>query len=356
MKTYYSKMNKQDFEGIVDSKKVSLYILKNKNGVEISVSNFGGRVIEIFTPDRNGVFADIALGHNTLDKYVNYTAERFLGATIGRFGNRIAKGKFTLNGKEYTLAQNNGQNSLHGGVKGFDMKVWDVVSATEQELVMTLESPDGEEGFPGNLKVKMTYRLTDDNEFEITHEAETDADTIVNLTHHSFFNLHGEGEGDINDHIMTIDADAFVPVDETLIPTGEIASVEGTPLDFRKPTQIGLRVNDDHEQLKRAKGYDHNWVLNKSAEGALDFACEVYEQTSGRVLSVFTTEPGMQFYGGNFFAGRIGKSGKPYVFRGSLALETQHFPDSPNQPNFPSTVLKPNEKYKHICKYVFSTR
>ncbi len=356
MTKFYSKMNPADFEGVVDSKKVSLYILKNKNGVELSFSNFGGRVIEIFTPDRNGNFADIALGKKTLDEYVNYTGERFLGATIGRVGNRIADGKFTLNGKEYVLAQNNGKNSLHGGVKGFDMKVWDVVSASENELVMTLESPDGEEGFPAKLSVKMTYRLTDDNEFEIVHEAVSDGETPVNLTHHSFFNLHGEGEGDINDHIMTIDASAYIPVDDTLIPTGEIASVEGTPFDFRKPTQIGSRLDVDDEQLKRAKGYDHNWVLDKSADGALDFAAEVYDPQSGRVLTVHTTEPGMQFYGGNFFSGKIGKSGKPYLFRGSFALETQHYPDSPNQPNFPSIILKVGESYKHICKYTFSTR
>ncbi len=346
-------MNPQDFEGIVDSQKVSLYILKNKNAVELSVSNFGGRVIEIYTPDKNGEFADIALGKKTLDEYVNYTSERFLGSTIGRVGNRIANGKFSLNGKDYVLAQNNGKNSLHGGVKGFDMKVWNVVSASPSEIVMTLQSPDGDEGFPANLAVKMTYRLTDDNEFEITHEAVSDADTIVNLTHHSFFNLHGEGEGTINDHYMTIDANAFTPIDDTLIPTGEIASVEGTPFDFRKPTIIGSRLDCDNVQLKYGNGYDHNWVLNKSEDGALDFAAEVFDPISGRILTVHTTEPAMQFYGGNFFNGKLGKSGKPYIKRGSFALETQHYPDSPNQPNFPSILLKAGEHYKHICKYTF---
>ncbi|MBQ6534252.1 MAG: galactose mutarotase [Opitutales bacterium] len=356
MDKFFSKLNPKDFEGVVDSKKVSLFILKNANGLEISVSNFGGRVVEIFTPDRNGVFEDIALGHDTLDEYVHYKAERFLGATIGRFGNRIAGGRFSLGGKEYVLALNNGKNSLHGGLKGFDMKVWDVLSANSSEIVFALESPDGDEGFPAKLNVKMTYRLTADNAFEITHEARSDADTIVNLTHHSFFNLHGAGVGDINDHIMTIDADHYLPVDANLIPTGEIASVRGTPFDFLKPTQIGSRLGEKNEQFERARGYDHNWVLNKSAPGALDFAAEVYEPKSGRALSVFTTEPGMQFYGGNFFSGNPGKGGKPYVYRGALALETQHFPDSPNQPNFPTTVLKAGGEYRHVCKYVFSAR
>lgn len=356
MRKLFTKLNSADFDSIVDSKKVGLYILKNKNGMELSVTNFGARVVELFVPDRNGVFEDVVLGHNTLDKYVNFKGERFLGATIGRFGNRIAGGKFSLGGKEYSLAQNNGVNSLHGGVKGFDMKVWDVVSHDDASICFRLVSPDGEEGFPATLAVDMTYTLNDANEFEIVHTAVSDGDTIVNLTHHSFFNLHGEGNGDINDHILTIDASKYTPVDDTLIPTGEIADVAGTPFDFLKPTPIGLRLGDAHEQLKRGNGYDHNWVLNKSADGALDFAAEVYEQKSGRVMDVFTTEPAMQFYGGNFFACEIGKSGKPYIFRGSLALETQHYPDSPNRANFPSTVLKKGETYKHICKYCFSTR
>jgi aldose 1-epimerase len=352
----FSKMNKADFEAVIDGKQTSLYILKNANGVELSVSNFGGRVVEIFTPDKNGNFEDIALGLKSINDYVNFKSQRFFGATVGRFGNRIANGKFSLNGREYVLEQNNGTNSLHGGVKGFDMKVWDVISASDKEIKFKLVSPDGDEGFPAELTVVMTYRLTYDNEFEIIHEAQSNADTIINLTHHSFFNLHGEGIGDTNDHILTINADKFVPVDEKLIPTGELRDVQGTPHDFRTPMVIGARVNDDDQQLNFGNGYDHCWVLNKSKENELTFAAEVYEPVSGRTLKVYTTEPGMQFYGGNFFDGEIGKSGKPYPKRCSLALETQHYPDSPNQPNFPTTVLKTGEKYLHICKYVFGVK
>lgn len=356
MKTILSKVKKSDFESVIDSKKTGLFILKNANGMEMSVTNFGARVVELFAPDKNGNFADVVLGHNNLDKYVNFTGERFLGATIGRFGNRIAKGKFVLNGKEYTLAQNNGENNLHGGIKGFDMKVWNVLEATDEMLKLCLFSPDGEEGFPGDLRVTMTYRLTDDNRFEVEHIAEAEADTIVNLTHHSFFNLRGEGNGDINSHVMQINADNYTPVDAGLIPTGEIASVAGTPFDFRLPTLIGERVNADNEQLKRGCGYDHNWILKRKSPDALEFAASVYEPESGRMLEVYTTEPAMQFYGGNFLDGEIGKSGKPYIYRGSFAIETQHYPDSPNQANFPSTVLKAGDKYYHVCSYNFSAK
>ncbi len=349
-------MNPADFECVIDGKRVGLYILKNKNGLELSVTNFGGRVVELFAPDRNGNFADIVLGSDTLDEYVNFKGERFLGATIGRFGNRIKDGKFTLNGKEYQLPLNNGKNSLHGGFKGFDMKVWDVVSEIESELHLRLVSPDGDEGFPAELTVNMFYRLTDDNAFEVEYLATSDGDTHVNLTHHSFFNLHGEGVGDINDHILTIAADKFTPIDDTLIPEGAPASVEGTPFDFRKPTQIGERLNCNNIQLQRGNGYDHNWILNKSADGALDFATEVFDKSTGRVMAVFTTEPAIQFYGGNFFNGMLGKGGKPYNYRASLALETQHYPDSPNRPDFPSTLLRKDENYHHICRYVFSVR
>lgn len=353
MNTFYSKVNAKDFNGGVDGKATALYILKNKNGMEMSVTNFGARVVELFVPDKNGVFEDVVLGLATLDDYVNYKGERFLGATIGRFGNRIAKGKFTLNGTEYSLPLNDGANSLHGGFKGFDMKVWDVLSSSETEIRFALVSPDGDEGFPACLKIEMVYRLTDDNAFEIEYFAESDADTVVNLTHHSFFNLHGEGEGTINDHTMFINADKYTPVGADLIPTGEIADVAGTPLDFRTPTQIGLRVDDDFEQLKFGRGYDHNWVLNKGGE-KISHAATVFEPKSGREMKVFTSEPAIQFYGGNFFDGKQkGKSGKAYERRATLALETQHYPDSPNQANFPSTILKKGEKYHHFCSYTF---
>lgn len=355
-KKQFSKLNPADFDAQIDSKKAGLYILKNKNGTEMSVTNFGARVVELFVRDRNGEFADVVLGHKTLDEYVNYKGERFLGATIGRFGNRIAKGRFSLGGKAYQLPVNNGENSLHGGFNGFDMRVWDVVSADESEIKFRLVSPDGDEGYPATLAVDMTYRLTDDDAFEVVHTATSDGDTIVNLTHHSFFNLHGEGVGDINDHVMTIDASRITPIDENMIPTGELMDVAGTPFDFTRPAVIGSRLGCGDIQLKRGNGYDHNWVLNKSAEGALDFAAEVFDPVSGRVLTVFTTEPAMQFYGGNFFDGEIGKSGRPYAFRGTFALETQHFPDSPNQPGFPSTVLKKGRVYKHVCRYAFSAR
>lgn len=355
--TGLSEVNRADFQTVVDGKPVDLYYLKNAAGLGMTVTNFGARVVELFAPDRNGNFADIVLGHDNIDAYVNYKGERFLGATIGRYGNRIAEGKFTLDGKEYTVPVNDGPNSLHGGTKGFDMVVWDTEQPDAQTLIFTYLSKDGEEGYPGNLTVKMTYRLTDDNEFIVTHEAETDAKTVVNLTHHSFFNLHGAGVGTVNDHEMMIAADRYTPVDSVLIPTGELPDVEGTPMDFRRPTTIGARVDNDFEQLKLGHGYDHNWVLTRKTDNGLELAATVYDPVSGRYMEVLTTEPGIQFYGGNFFDGTIvGKGGKTYDFRASLALETQHFPDSPNQPAFPSTVLEPGRPYSHTCVYKFSVK
>lgn len=332
------------------------YELKNKNGIRLTVTDFGCRIMDLWVPDKDGRFDDIVLGTYDEDKYINYgSGERFLGATIGRFGNRIAKGRFSLEGKEYTLACNNGANALHGGILGFDMVVWEVLSHSENRIDFKYVSKDGEEGYPGTLETYMSYTLTDENELVVEHRATTDKTTIVNLTHHSFFNLHGEGNGDVNDMVMTINASAYTPVDETLIPTGEIAPVEGTPFDFRKPQVIGSRLSEDNEQLRLGGGYDHNWVLDKASEGELSFAAEVYDPQSGRRMQVYTTEPGMQFYGGNYFDGSMkGKNGKSYVKNCSLALETQHFPDSPNKPQFPSTVLKPGETYKHICIYRFS--
>lgn len=356
MKKRFSKVDPAAFESEIGSKKTGLFILRNENGMEMSVTNFGARVVELFAPDRNGDFADVVLGHATLGKYVNFTGERFFGATIGRFGNRIANARFSLGGREFKLPQNDGKNCLHGGAAGFDMKMWDVLEAAPDMLKLGLVSPDGDEGFPAELKVRMTYRLTSDNRFEVEHVAQSDADTVINLTHHSFFNLRGEGGGDVNSHVMQINADKYTPVDETLIPTGEIAGVEGTPFDFREPHAIGERLGDDDEQLKLGRGYDHNWVINRKFPEALELAARVFEPESGRELEVYTTEPGMQFYGGNFLNGEIGKSGKPYSFRGAFALETQHFPDSPNRPNFPSTLLRAGEKYCHVCSYNFSAK
>ncbi|WP_353125172.1 aldose epimerase family protein [Parapedobacter pyrenivorans] len=353
----YIKSQPSDFRKDVSGKAVDLYYLKNKNGLEMAVTNFGARVVELWVPDRNGDFADVVLGHNHIDKYVNYQGERFLGATIGRFGNRIANGEFTLGAERYEVVRNEGSNSLHGGLKGFDMVVWDAKQLSENEIEFTYISEDGEEGFPGTLSVTMTYRLSDSNAFEIVHKATTDKQTVLNLTHHSFFNLHGEGNGSINDHVLSINALSYTPVDSVLIPTGELASVENTPMDFREAIAIGSRVNDDFEQLKLGGGYDHNWVLNRATPTEVELAATVYEPVSGRFMEVLTTEPGIQFYGGNFFDGKVtGKSGKPYSYREALALETQHFPDSPNQPGFPSTELKPGEEYRHVCVYKFSVK
>ena len=347
-------MNEADFTQTLPGGEVKLYRLKNKNGLEMEVTNFGARVVSVFAPDREGNFDDIVLGYDNLDKYVNNPTSYF-GAPIGRFGNRIADAQFTLNGETYQLEANNGPNNLHGWPGGYHNVVWTVEEATDQKLVLSYLSPDGQGGFPGNLTVKMTYLLTDDNEFKIDYEAETDEPTIVNLTHHSFFNLNGAGNGDVTNHQLHINADHYTPVNEVLIPTGEIAPVRGTPMDFTTPHLIGQRVDDDFEQLTFAGGYDHNWVLNKE-EGneSAQLAAVVVVPENGRKMEVFTTEPGVQFYGGNFMKDIGGKNGQVYVRRGALCLETQHFPDSPNQPDFPSVVLNPGEKYTQTCIYKFS--
>lgn len=350
-------LKRSDFKTTVEGKQTDLYYLSNKNGLEMAVTNFGARVVELWIPDREGRFADVVLGHNNISEYINYKGERFLGATIGRYGNRIAHGQFVLNDQNYQLPVNNGPNSLHGGFKGFDMVVWDTRQINDQELEFSYLSKDGEEGYPGNLKITMIYQLTNDNEFIITHVATTDQPTIINLTHHSFFNLHGEGNGTINDHILMINADEYTPVDSVLIPNGEMAPVENTPMDFRQPTEIGNRLNNDFEQLKFGGGYDHNWILKRETSDGVELAATVYEPVSGRYMEVLTTEPGIQFYGGNFFDGSIiGKCGKSYDYRGSLALETQHFPDSPNRPDFPTTVLNPGKEYRQTCIYKFKTK
>ena len=354
--SYPAEPNKQDFIANVDGKPVDLQWIKNSNGIKAAFVNYGQRLVALYVPDAKGNFKDIVLGGNSLEDFQKPSGKYF-GAIIGRYGNRIAKGKFTLEGKEYNLAINNNDNHLHGGLKGFNDVVWETIVVKDNEIGFKRLSPDMEEGYPGNLMVEVNYKLTDDNELVITYDAKTDATTHINLTHHSFFNLKGEGEGTVNDHILMINASAYTPVDSGLIPTGEIAAVSGTPFDFNSPKAIGKDLETEDEQLIIAGGYDHNFVLNSSPKNrdGLPLAAKVLEPNSGRVLEVYTNEPGVQFYGGNFLDGKtIGKDGKPYLHRGSFCLETQHFPDSPNQPNFPSTILEPGESYKSICVYKFS--
>lgn len=338
-----------------DGTAVELFTLRNNNGAEVGICNYGGLVVFLKVPDRNGQFGDVTLGYDKLEDYLKDSP--YFGALIGRYGNRIAKGKFTLNGRQYTLAINNGPNSLHGGLKGFDKVVWQPTiraSLTGPELELNYVSKDGEEGYPGTLHVTTIYSLTEDNALKIQYKATTDKDTVVNLTHHSYFNL--SGKGDILSHEVMLPADKFTPVDSTLIPTGELRPVEGTPFDFRTPTAIGARIGQDDEQLKFGGGYDHNWVINKPM-GQLGLMARVYDPASGRVLEVLSTEPGLQFYSGNFLDGKnIGKGGWAYKFRNGFCMEPQHYPDSPNQPNFPSVVLKPGEVYRNAIVYKFSVR
>lgn len=350
-----SGLLRSNFQMEVDGKMTDLFVLTNANGLEMCVTNFGARVVSLMVPDKDGIFADIVLGEDSIDIYVNRPKDYYYGAVIGRYGNRIGGAKFTLDSVEYALSANNNGNSLHGGPKGFHHRVWDVEQPDKQTLVFSYVSVDGEEGYPGNLTVKMTYKLTDNNEFYIEYEATTDKATVINLTHHSYFNLAGDAAGSINDHILMLNADFYTPVDQTLIPTGEILQVEGTPMDFRTPVTIGDRVNDtSFVQIQYGLGYDHNWVLNKSLPGTLELAATVKDPKSGRKMEVLTTEPAIQFYGGNFMKGDTGKGGRVYPHRGAFCLETQHYPDSPNKPQFPTTTLRPGETYSHICIYKFS--
>jgi aldose 1-epimerase len=351
-----SSVKKEDF-GSVDGQSVALYTLTNGNGVEAKITNYGGIVVSLKVPDRNGKLDDVVLGFDNLGDYVKGNNPYF-GALIGRYGNRIAKGRFTLNGVEYKLATNNGENHLHGGVKGFDKVVWNarpLETKSGAALVLTYLSRDGEEGYPGNLSVSVTYTLTNDNELKIDYSASSDKDTVLNLTQHSYFNLAGQGNGDILKHQLTINADRFTPVNSGLIPTGELRAVKGTPFDFSQPTAIGARIDQDDEQLKLGKGYDHNFVLNGNM-GTNRKAVTVFEPTTGRVIEVWTSEPGMQFYTGNFLDGKTGKGGKVYQFRYGFCMETQHFPDSPNHPEFPTTVLKRGGRYQTSTTYKFSAR
>jgi aldose 1-epimerase len=339
-----------------DGKKVDLYILTNKNAMEVSITNFGGTVVGIKVPDRKGKVRDIALGYDSLDGYVS--AKSYFGATIGRYGNRIAHGEFVLKGVKYTLARNNGENHLHGGIKGFNKALWtaeQTSSGGPASLRLRYVSKDGEEGYPGNLTAQVTFTLTDRDELKIDYSATTDKETVVNLTNHTYFNL---GETDtILEHELMLKASRYTPVDAGLIPTGELRDVKGSPFDFLKRTAIGARIDQDDEQLKLGKGYDHNWVIDSGAEKKLTLAATAYEPKTGRALEVWTTEPGIQFYSGNFLDGTVhGKGGKVYARRSGFCLETQHFPDSPNHPNFPSTVLIPGAKYHSETIYKFLTK
>jgi len=350
-------VQKQVFGKTADGREVELYTLTNTNGLRAKIMTYGAIVVSLEVPDRNGKLADITLGFDTLEEYLK--GHPYFGAIVGRYGNRIGRARFTLNGVEYELAANNGANHLHGGIKGFDKVVWDAEPVRGSDAVgvkLTYLSKDGEENYPGNLSCTVVYTLTNSDELKISYEATTDKPTPVNLTHHSYFNLAGQGVSDILSHELMLNADRFTPVDEGLIPTGELRSVKGTPMDFTKPTAIGARVNQDDQQLKYGLGYDHNFVLN-SGGGSLAPAAQVYEPTSGRVMEIYTTEPGIQFYSGNFLDGtNVGKGGRVYKHRYGFCLETQHFPDSPNKPHFPSVILSPGRKYTHVTVHKFYTR
>lgn len=344
------------FETTVDGKPVALYTLR-AGDITMQVTNYGARVVSLWTPDREGRYEDIVLGCESIDRYLDTLGERFLGAVVGPYANRIAKGRFTLDGTEYTLPLNNNGQTLHGGLTGVDRVVWDVVSATDDKLVLHYLHPDGQDGFPGNLDIEMIYSLTPDNEFRVDYKATTDKPTVANFSHHPFFNLKGEGNGTVLDNVMTINASHTTPVDSVLIPTGEIAPVEGTPFDFREPHTIGERIGADNAQLRNGGGYDHNWVIDRKTESGVELAATVWEPASGRTVEVWSDQPGLQVYSGNFFDGKsMGKYGKPQRYRESLALETQKFPDSPNQDNFPSTVLRPGQTYTQTCIYKFGVK
>jgi len=352
--TRVSLPSAQGFEKTIDGKQTHLYILKNKNGVHAAFTNYGAHLISLVVPDKTGKLTDVVIGFSDIEGYKKALAS-YYGATIGRYGNRIAKGHFVLEGKRYDLYINNKPNTLHGGLKGFNDVVWDTKQVTDSTITFTYLSKDMEEGYPGNLNCAVTFELTPDNALKISYEATTDKTTVVNLTNHSYFNLNGAGSGTILDHSVQIDAANFTPVDSTLIPTGKIQPVTGTPFDFTKPAKIGSRINDNNEQLKDGKGYDHNFVLDK--HGLTTPVATVTGDKSGIKLEIFTGEPGLQFYSGNFMSGKntiLG--GKTDDYRTGFCMETQHYPDSPNQPQFPSTQLKPGESYKTVTIYKFSAK
>ena len=351
-KTTDSGLLQSNFHLEVDGKKTDLYTLRNKNNMEVCVTNFGGRIVSVMVPDKDGQMRDVVLGFDSIQDYVSKPSD--FGASIGRYANRINQGRFTLDGTEYQLPQNNYGHCLHGGPQGFQYRVFDAVQPNPQELELTYMAEDGEEGFPGNITCKVLMKLTDDNAIDIRYEAETDKPTIVNMTNHSYFNLDGDAARN-EAHLLTIDADYYTPVDSTFMTTGEIAPVEGTPMDFRTPTPVGARINDyDFVQLKNGNGYDHNWVLN--TKGDITRKCATLESPlTGIVLDVYTNEPGIQVYAGNFLDGSLtGKKGITYNQRASVCLETQKYPDTPNKPEWPSAVLRPGEKYMSQCIFKFS--
>ena len=346
-----SRLEKENFESEVAGKLTALYVLKNNNGMEVCITNYGGRVVSIMVPDRNGKMTDVVLGYDNIAAYAA-SGENY-GAIIGRYGNRIANGFFTLNNIDYQLPKNDNGHCLHGGPHGYHVQVWDADQLNKKTLKLTYISKDGEAGFPGNLDIKVTYTLTDDNALDILYDATTDKTTVVNLTNHSYFNLSGEEGSNITNHMIMINADGYTPVNSQLIPVSESAPVEGTPMDLRQPTVIGSMLVDTFEQLVYGRGFDHNWILNTSGDVA-KLACKVISEVSGIGLEVYTNEPGVQFYTGNFMGRDNGKFKVAYPHRGALCLETQHYPDSPNHPDFPSTVLHPGEKYFSRCIYKFT--
>lgn len=347
-----------DFGQLPDGREVTLYTLENANGLVLKVMDYGAIVTELHVPDRDGVFADVVLGYDSLDPYLVKTP--YFGAVVGRYGNRIAQGRFELDGKAYQITVNDGENHLHGGNRGFDKVLWDSQALEEDDraaVILTYTSPDGEEGYPGTLESTITYTLNNEDEFVVTYTATTDKPTVVNLTQHSYFNLRGQGQGSILDHELILNASHYTPVDSGLIPTGEIAPVEGTPMDFRAARPIGSRIEADFQQLAYGKGYDHNWVLDTQPGAELNRAARLYDPDSGREMEIWTEEPGIQFYSGNFLDGTlIGKDDTVYHFRYGLCLETQHFPDSPNKADFPSTRLNPGEVYSTRTVHRFSTQ
>jgi aldose 1-epimerase len=344
--------NPTSFGKMKDGREVMMYSLKNRHGVQLDVINYGGIIVSLKVPDRNGVLADVVLGYDSLESYERFNP--YFGALIGRYGNRIANGRFTLDGREVVLAQNDGPNHLHGGSKGYDKVFWEIKPIDSSSVKLSYRSAEGDEGYPGNLDIEVTYSLTEQNELRIDYAASTDRRTVVNLTQHTYFNLAGHDKGSILDHELQIDADAFLPVDKTLIPTGEIRKVNGTPFDFLVAKRIGTDIEKKDDQLIFGKGFDHCWVLN-GFDGTLRKVAVLYEKSSGRRMEVLSTEPGLQFYSGNFLDGKaMGKGGVAYGFRHGLCLETQHYPDSPNKKEFPSVVLDPGKQYTSTTVYRFS--
>jgi aldose 1-epimerase len=347
-------VKEESFKGTHNGKATGLYTIKNKNGLVAQITNYGAIIVSIFVPDKDGNFVDIVQGYDTIQEYINGNGP-YMGAVVGRCANRIGKGKFTLEGKDYSLAVNNGPNHLHGGKIGYDKVVWDVTKSTGSMVELSYFSKDGEESYPGNVKVTVTYTLTDNNELKLDYHATTDKTTVFNLASHSYFNMAGEGSGDVYNQELMINANYFTPIDETCIPTGEIRLVKGTPMDFTKTKKIGTDIDKEDEQLRYGAGYDHNWVLNHRT-GTLGLAAVASDPKSGRLMEVYTTQPGVQLYSANWVDGEKGKGGKKYGKRWAFCLETQHFADAVNKPHFPSTILKPGEVYQHTCVHKFLTK